>query len=72
MELHQIIRICQAYTKLGSAVQNQICDLIGGDFEINPNAVELIKRHFLTSLPAGPAKDELAEYIDDFHKASAE
>lgn len=40
MELDQLIRFAKAYTSLGTAVQQQLDDVIGGDLsDLNENAV---------------------------------
>jgi hypothetical protein len=45
-ELSDLMRFAKKYASLGSAVQDQMDDLLAGDDSMNPNAINLIKDEF--------------------------
>ncbi len=59
-ELHDLMTFAKAYASLGTAVQEQLDDLLDGDDRMNPNAVTQIKRTL------GGVNDDLDERISDF------
>lgn len=38
-----LLDFAKAYVSMGSAVQDQLHDLLDGDYDINPNAVDVMK-----------------------------
>ena len=44
MDIHELIEFAEKYSNLGDAVQEQIKDILNGEYEqVNPNARKLIK-----------------------------
>lgn len=65
MELDDLMRFARAYSKLGWSIQEQLDDLVNGDFgDINPNALEEIDNKMRGF------NDDLDEAIDNALEAA--
>mgnify|MGYP001605284811 CR=1 FL=1 len=73
MDISELLKICEAYSKLGGAIQEQIIDACNNNFdECNINALEYIKK-FLQRVAVGngsfdegnQAAEEAAQVVKD-------
>lgn len=65
MEMNELMRFARAYNKLGWAIQEQVNDILNGDFsDINPNALAEIDQRLRGY------NDELDELIDEALEAA--
>lgn len=68
MNVHQLIRLCDMYSREGSSVHDQLRSVLGGvDYDdLNPNALELIRTFF--SKAASYGIDDAEHYAEDIQE----
>lgn len=72
MNVQQLIRLCAMYSREGSSVHDQLQSVLeGADYDdLNPNALELIRKFFSKAASCGVEYAE--EYAEDIQEYLAD